>query len=318
MPAGSNDFASSFFENAEYVDASPRYTGPMFDWNDLRFLIAVADAGSTLAAARQLRVSQTTVARRLHALEGALGIALFERRQSGYVPTPEGAGLLDLARQVEQAAGRISDKAAASAREVSGSVRLTTVEIYAVTVLPPILRDLHRAHPRIRVELDTSPEVRDLAGGGADIALRRNPAITDSGLVGRRIADDRWTLYCSRAYADLHGAPKTRAELRGHVLIGGGEDKVWRQYQAWLERHDLEDSVAMSHDTVAGMLAAVRSGFGIAALPSFYADHDPELVRCLPPMPEHDDALWLLTHERLRNVPKVRAVLDFLAERLTR
>lgn len=290
----------------------------MFDWNDLRYLIAVAEAGSTLAAAGRLRVSQTTVARRLHALEGALGIALFERRQSGYVPTPEGASLLDLARQVEQATRRISDQAAASAREVGGSVRLTTVEIYAVTVLPPILRDLHRAHPRIRVELDTSAEVRDLATGGADIALRRNPATSDGSLIGRRIADDRWTLYCSRSYADAHGVPRSRAQLTGHVLIGGGEDKVWRQYRAWLKRHDLEDQVAISHDTVTGMLAAVRSGFGIAALPSFYADHDPDLVRCLPPMPEHDDSLWLLTHERLRNVPKVRVVLDFLTERLTR
>lgn len=288
----------------------------MFDWNDLRFLIAAADAGSTLAAGRLLRVSQTTVARRLHALDEALGVTLFDRRQSGYVLTPEGKSLLELARRVEEATNRISEQAAATARQVGGTVRLTTVEIYAVTVLPPILRDLHEAQPRIHIELDTSHEVRDLASGGADIALRGNPASSANGLVGRRVAHDPWTLYCSRSYADAHGVPRTRAELSGHVLIGGGDDKVWRQYKAWLVQNKLEANVAMRHDSVTGLLAAVRSGFGIAVLPSFFAESDPDLVRCLPPVPGDDRSLWLLTHQRLRHVPRVRVVMDFLAERL--
>mgnify|MGYP004505508353 CR=1 FL=1 len=290
----------------------------MFDWNDLRFLIAVADSGSTLAASRAMRVSQTTVARRLKALEEALGLILFDRRQSGYVPTPEGKKLLVLARQVENAAGRVAERASASAREISGIVRLTTPEIYATTVLPPILRDLHEVQPAIRIELDTSHEVRDLAAGAADIALRSNPADTSSGLVGRRVGSDDWTLYCSRAYADANGVPRTRAELSSHVVIGGGGQEVWRQYKAWLDRNNLAGSVAMRHDTVTGLLAAVRAGFGVAVLPGFFADHDPDLVRCLPPMVEDERSLWLLTHERLRHVPRIRIVMDFLTERLIR
>jgi DNA-binding transcriptional LysR family regulator len=290
----------------------------MFDWNDLRYFLAVAQTGSTLAAGRRLRVSQTTVARRVAALEEALGLTLFERRQAGYVPTPAGEALLERARGVESAATALGEAAAAVGREASGTVRLTTLEIYAETILSPILRDLHEAHPAIRIELDTSEEPRDLAAGAADVALRGSASPTGGGLVGRRIAPDAWTLYCSRTYAEAHGVPRTRAELAGHPFIGGGGDKVWGRYRAWLERHDLEGSVAIQHASVTGMLAAVRSGFGLAVLPSFVADRDPDLVRCIPPIQGDPAALWLLTHERLRHTPRVRAVMDFLGDRLTR
>jgi DNA-binding transcriptional LysR family regulator len=290
----------------------------MFDWNDLRYFIAVAETGSTLAAGRALRVSQTTVARRVAALEEAIGLTLFERRQAGYAPTPAGEALLDQARGVEAAAGALGDAAAAIGREASGIVRLTTLEIYAVTVLAPILRDLHEAHPAIHIELDTSEEARDLAGGAADVALRGSNAPSGGGLVGRRVAHDPWTLYCSRGYAEANGVPRGRAELARHPLIGGGGDKVWGRYRAWLKQHGLEGNVAIHHDTMTGLLAAVRSGFGLAVLPSLVAENDPDLVRCLPPIDGDESALWLLTHERLRKTPRVRVVMDFVGDRLVR
>ena len=289
----------------------------MFDWNDLRYFLAVADSGSTLAAGRALRVSQTTVARRIAALEEALGLTLFERRQAGYAITPVGEELLEPARRMEGAAHTLADAASATRREARGTVRLTSLEIYAVTLLPPILRDLHAAHPQIRIELDTSDQPRDLASGEADVALRGGTSLTGAGVVGRRVAFDPWTLYCSRSYAEAHGIPGNRAELAKHPLIGGGGNHVWRRYLAWLQQHGLEDAVAIQHDTVTGLLAAVRAGFGLAVLPTFIADRDPELVRCLPPKRGDPSALWLVTHERLRHVPRVRVVLDFLAERLT-
>ena len=290
----------------------------MFDWNDLRYFLAVAEAGSTLGAARALRVSQTTVARRLAALEQALALTLFERRQAGYALTPAGEALLDQVRGVKTAADRVAESASAMTRDASGTVRLTTLEIYAVTVLPAILRDLHEAHPAIHIELDTHEQPRDLGSGAADIALRAALEPSGAGLVGRRVAYDPWTLYCSRGYAAAHGVPRTRAELAGHSLIGGGGEKVWRSYQAWLKRNGLEAGVAMHHDSVTGLLAAARSGLGLAVLPTFVADRDPDLVRCLPPRPDDAAALWLLTHERLRHTPRVRLVLDFLADRLSR
>jgi DNA-binding transcriptional LysR family regulator len=288
------------------------------DWDDLKHFLAVARSGSTLAAGRTLRVSQTTVARRLSALEAALGLVLFERRQAGYALTPAGKALLAQAEAVEAAAAAFGEAAGAQSREVSGTVCLTMVEIYAVTIMPPILKDLHDAHPGLRIELDTADWPRDLAAGEADVALRGGHVDPDSSLVGRRIASDPWTLYCSRDYAARHPRPRTAADLRGHAMIGGGGDKVWPAYRAWLRRHRLEEAVAIHHSSASGLLAAVRAGAGLAVLPSFVADRDPDLVRCLDPIAGDDSELWLLTHERLRHTPRVRAVMDFLGERLTR
>lgn len=293
--------------------------GRMLDWNDLRYFLAVARNGSTLAAGRQLRVSQTTVARRIAALEEALGFPLFEKRQAGYVLTPLGNDLLARAEQVELAATSFSEAAAAQSRDLSGSVKITTEEVYAITLLAPLLRELHEAHPEILIELDTSQQIRDLGAGEADISLRSTKGDGQpAGLVGRQLCADDWALYCSRAYADRHGVPTTVAAMRKHSFIGGGGGHLWLHYQAWLKELGLEQQVAMHHATSGGLLSGVRSGFGIAVLPCVIADADPDLVRCVPPRTDHQRMLWLFTHERCRHTPRVRTVIDFLYDRLSR
>lgn len=291
----------------------------MLDWNDLRYFIAVARGGSTLAAGRALRVSQTTVARRIAALEDAIGFPLFEKRQAGYALTPAGQELLSRAQQVETSASAFAEAAAAQSREVKGTVKITTEEVYAITILAPLLRELHERHPEILIELDTSQQVRDLGAGEADISLRSTKnADQPAGLVGRQLCIDDWTLYCSRDYAARHGVPRNLAELKQHAFIGGGGGNLWIHYQGWLQTLGLESNVAMHHATSGGLLSGVRSGFGIAVLPCVIADSDPDLLRCLPPRGEHGRILWLFTHERCRHTPRVRAVIDFLYDRLSR
>ena len=286
------------------------------DWNDLRYFLAVADHGSTLAAGRALRVSQTTVARRIAALEGALGLLLFEKRQAGYTLTPAGEELVERARQVEVATEGFSEASAALARDTSGIVRITTQEIFANTLLGPILKEMHELHPDIVIEIDTRQELLDLGEGEADIGLRSTAGGQPAGVVGRSLCIDDWTLYCSREYADRHGVPRTRDDLKKHSIIGGGGGKLWLHYEAWLRSLGLEGQVAIHHATSTGLLSAIRSGFGIAVLPCIVADADPDLIRCVPPRNDHKRSLWLLTHERVRHTPRVRLVIDFLYERL--
>lgn len=292
----------------------------MLDWNDLRYFLAVARDGSTLAAARALRVSQTTVARRIAALEEALGVHLFEKRQAGYSLTPEGQSLIGRAEQVEAALNGFAGAAAAQSREVSGVVKITTEEVYAITVLTPLLIELREIHPDIVIELDTSQAVRDLGAGEADISLRSTKADFQqaAGLVGRRICVDDWALYCSRGYAARHGVPTNREELLNHAFIGGGGGNLWIHYQAWLQALGLEGQVAMHNATSGGLLSGVRSGFGIAVLPCIVGGSDPDLIQCLPPAEGHERTLWLFTHERVRHTPRVRAVVDFLYDRLSK
>ena len=290
----------------------------MLDWNDLRFFLGVAREGSTLAAARKLRTSQTTVARRIAALEEALKVQLFDKRQAGYTLTAAGELLLADAQQVEASADRFAESAASQARDARGTVRITSEEIYTQGLIAPLLRDLHDQYPEIMIELDTGQNVRDLGAGEADVALRSSSQDQPIGLVGRRICVDDWTLYCSRDYAERHGVPGSVADLKQHAIVGGGGGNLWRHYQAWLQSLGLEDRVAMHHATSTGLLSAVRSGFGIAVLPCVVADADRDLIRCIPPRDDHARVLWLLTHERVRHSPSVRAVIDFMHERLMR
>ena len=290
----------------------------MLDWNDLRYFLAVAQHGSTLAAGRALRVSQTTVARRIAALEEAIGFPLFEKRQAGYSLTPAGEGLLDRARQVDIAATSFVEAAAAEKRDTSGTVRITTQEIFAVSLLAPMLRELHERHPEILIELDDSQDLRDLGEGEADIALRSAVGDRGAGVVGRRLCTDDWTLYCSRDYAAKHGVPRNRSQLKKHAFIGGGGPKLWRAYSAWLHDLGLDDRIIMHHASAMGMMSAIRSGLGIAVLPCIVADAESDLIQCVPPKDDHGRSMWLVTHERVRHTPRVRVVIDFLYEKIAR
>ena len=189
----------------------------------------------------------------------------------------------------------------------------------AITILVPILKELHQLYPEIVIQIDTREQVLDLGSGEADIAMRSTTATEQpAGVVGRRLCLDDWTLYCSRDYAAQHGLPATRDDLQAHSLIGGGGPALWRQYLAWVQELGLEGNVALQYPSPNGLLAGVRSGLGIAVLPCVVADGEPDLLRCFPPREGHGRYLWLLTHERVRRTPRVRTVTDFLYERLKR
>ena len=290
----------------------------MLDWNDLRYFLAVARDGSTLAAARSLEVSQTTVARRIAALEQSLGLLLFEKRQDGYAISPAGEQLLGAARNVDRSATEFAEAAAAQSRDLTGTVRISTEEIYAITLFAPLLRELTETYPEILIDVDTDQEVRDLSAGQADVALRSTAGDQPAGVVGRLLCKDDWTPYCSRAYGERHGVPTTFAQLKHHRLIGGGGAKLWPKYQQWLEHVGLEKQVTMHQPTSTTLLSSIRAGIGIAVLPCIIADAEPDLVQCLPPRQNHGRQLWLLTHERVRHTPRVRVVIDFLYDRLSR
>lgn len=286
------------------------------DWNDWRHFLAVARAGSTLVAARSLRVSQTTVARRIAALEEALGLPLFERRPAGYALTAAGASLVDQVEALERAALATEQLALASGREAAGTVRFTSEDIFVTALLAPHIADFQQLHPAIRLEFDSSPGVRDLGSGEADVALRSTKQEQPAGTVGRALCADDWTLYCSQGYAARHGVPCSMAELRQHALIGGGGGHLAQEYGEWIDAAGLNDRVTMQQGSATGLLSAVRTGLGIGVLPAVIADADPDLLQCAPPT-DHGRQLWLLTHERVRHSPPVRAVIDFFHERLS-
>ena len=287
----------------------------MFDWDDLRHFLAVARGGSTLAASRTLKLSQPTVVRRIAALEDRLGVRLFDRSRRGYDLTEQGQALVKRAEAIERSMADFGDAAVTQSRQLSGTVRLSIFEIF-MSVFAPLIRDFTREFPGIRIDLDCSDELRDLASGEADIAFRSAVQLSGDDLVCRRVGADYWTFYCSRAFAAEHGVPDTLEKLRSHPIIGEFGSNFWPEYDEWLRRSGLANSVDLHHGSATGLLAAVRGGFGVALLPHLVAGNDPDLVRCFGPPRLTDHSLWLVTHERLRDNPRVRVVIDFLADGL--
>jgi DNA-binding transcriptional LysR family regulator len=147
----------------------------VYDWNDLRYFLAVARSGSTLAASRALKVNQTTIARRIGTLERAIGTKPFNRKQTGYALTDSGAELRVAAERVEVEAIAFADQAGAMGRRLSGVIRVTTNEGLANIVMAPALSAFHRLHPNVRVDLVVDERRLDLTRGAADGAANRIP-----------------------------------------------------------------------------------------------------------------------------------------------
>jgi DNA-binding transcriptional LysR family regulator len=282
------------------------------DWNDIRIFLAVADTGSTLQASRALGVSQSTVSRRIAAMEEAIRLRLFEKRRTGYALSESGRHLLETARTTAKAMLAFEMQAAAQKRGLAGTVRLTASDAFADYLLDRAVSEFRLEFPSIQVEIVSSAKRLDLANGDADIALRAGPRPHEPDLVGRRIAEDTWSLYCSRAYASEHGVPRTPADLASHRVIGVAAGNSATPLVAWLEDNVPESAIFMRRSSIEGILSSIANSTGVSLMSDFLASADPQLVRCFSPNLGSIAEIWLLTHERLRDVPRVRAVLDFL------
>lgn len=284
----------------------------MGDWDDLRFFLSVAEHGSTLAAGSALRTSQSTVFRRIAALEAALGVLLFERRPSGYVLTATGSTLLPVAKQIETGITRFAETAADAIAQTIGVVRLSAPDSALEYMLPTVMAGFRRRFPNVRIEIVVSNRQLDLATGEADVAVRANPA-SDQALFGRRLGEDRPVIAGSRLYAEQHPLPRSDAEVADHDFINlTGVLPVL--LADWFTRVVPKSRILLQPDSMASAVTAMRSGLGISVLPQFVVDRDPDLVAAPLQLPLKPIELWVLTHERLRGSPPARALIDLIAE----
>lgn len=281
----------------------------MSDWDDIRYFLAVARSGSTLAAARGLRVSQATISRRVTLFEERLGIELFVRSPAGYTLTPRGEALVPLAEAVEAAAGHFTDAVDAESRRVSGKVRLTTIESAANAWVIPALARLAQSHPGIEVELITSDKFLDLAHGEADVAIRFGSRPSDEALVARRIAELEECFYASREMVTRLGRPCNFAEVAGYPLIADTAERTGL-FNNWIATNVPGAHIVHRVQSLSGIVAAVRAGLGAAILPTVMGDDVKGLVRLLPPIEELSMPCWMVTTDSARRQPHIRAVID--------
>jgi DNA-binding transcriptional LysR family regulator len=285
----------------------------MFDWNDLKAFLAVARGGSTLAASKSLGVNQTTVARRIESLEQDLGFKLFERGQTGSRLTEAGQGMIAEAENVERAAIRFANQAATQMRGVSGALRLTTNELVANTMVIPALVEFRKVHPDVQVDLVITDRALDLQNGEADLAIRTGKALAESDLVARKVADHEMALYCSRDYASRRGIPASPDDLADHDLIDVAMEMGEIPGATWMMRHAGGKPPITRSNSMGSLVHAVKAGLGIGALPCTIADTDHDLLRCSDCIEEARASSWIVTRRELKDTPRVRAFIDFMA-----
>ncbi|NVZ38126.1 LysR family transcriptional regulator [Pseudomonas sp. 21615526] len=279
------------------------------NWDDARVFLAVCRESTLRGAARVLGVDQATVGRRVNALEKSLNATLFLRTSEGYALTAVGEAALQSVENMERSALDLERQVLGLDDRLTGTVRVTTTDSLAIDFLIPAIARLHDAHPNVRVQMDASTQLLNLAKREADIAVR-NTRPDNPDLIARRIA--RWPvgLFASQAYIDRHGAPEPGSLFEGHDLV---------VYQPHLQSQ--KDLTLVSEPLGRGRIVAalsssllvrrsIAAGIGIGEVPIVSGERD-GLVRLWPdrtrPLP-YD--VWLVTHADLRHTARVRVVID--------
>ena len=292
------------------------HSGSMYVWDDVKYLLAVARNGSTLAAGRAMGLSQSTVHRRVAALERAIGRELVLRGPAGYRLTALGQDMLPCAEEMERAALAFQARRDAFDRAETGRIRLTCPEPVMIRIIRSGLLDRFAAlHPGFEVEFVMSDSYVDLSKGEADVAFRSGD--TDDGvLVGRKIADSIWTLYASQSYVQAHGRPDDPSDLNGHAVVGFEGAMTTNRAADWLAGVAPDARIAASVSSVLGLVSVARSGVALVPMPVALGNAEPDLVRLFESIPALTRSWRILAHPDARKTPAVAAFFAFVADEI--
>jgi DNA-binding transcriptional LysR family regulator len=285
----------------------------MLDWDDLRFFLAVARHRTLAAAAKHLHVTQSTVGRRVASLQAEMGVRLLQRAADGYMLTLAGESIRAHVERVEAEALSVERAVAGHDIRLEGLVRVASSQLLTSHLLAPSFAALHARYAGILIE--ALPDLPDepLATQDADIAvgLRR---FDHRDLVMRSIGTIAFGLYGSVAYLARHGEPDLGGGCPGHRLIALLDDRDLSAQATWLAEHAGRAQVVLKANSYETQYWAAHSGGGVALLPRFRADAEPALRRIATPAPVPVAEIWLGVHRENRQMPRVRAVLDCIAE----
>ncbi|WP_244473519.1 LysR family transcriptional regulator [Rhizobium sp. Leaf262] len=285
-------------------------------WDDQRVFLAVLEAGSFAAAARKLAVSHPTVRSRIEVLESALGAVLFVRSTTGLIPTELAESLRRPVTAMAHASHSFRREAASSGG-VSGVVRMSVPEIMGTEVLPKMLADLRIEHPDLRIELVLSDVSADLLTREVDLAIRTYTP-TQGALVARKAANIPLGLYASTSYVHRHGVPKNLMELGDHDLIGPDRNRADWALAVSLGLTSTSSNFVFKSDSHPAQVAALRQGIGIGVLQTPLGETDPNLIRILPDVDIHKLDVWIVAHENLLKVGRIRAAFDHFVKSFQR
>ena len=290
------------------------------DWEKLRLFYCVAEAGSFTEAAKRLHMSQPALSRQIQALEDTLGAKLFHRHARGLAMTHEGEQLHAATRDMSDRIERTQQGIEFSRSRPTGEIRVTTTVSFGSTWLARQLKEFVDLYPDIRVTLLLSDDDVDLAKREADVAIRFH-APHQSDLVQKPLVQIRHRICAAPAYLERYGEPRTAEELDDHRLLAYGsaapdplKDVNWILD---VGHRGTSRQPVLAINNSFGLLQAVESGVGIAALPSYLIQFSGKVRPILPHVQGPVFRLHFVYPPELRRSVRVAVLRDFLSARMT-
>lgn len=276
----------------------------------------MAREGSTLGASRALNCNQTTVSRRIAALEHAFGLALFTRTTRGFSLTPQGQALLQRIEAVEVAARDVEIDATRLTRDLSGSIRVTAPDAIMTHAVSPTILAYRALHPEVRFESLSAEHRVNLEKGEADIAFRAGRAPTGDTLIAMRLPNVTLGVYCSVEYGQRNGKPATMGDLKDHAIVAYSGVVATLPFSIHFMSFVRGEQVTTTCNSIPNLFGALRAGLGVGLLPLMIGMTAPGLVLCFPPPVETDSPWWLLASPDAYRQPRVRSFMAFAAQRI--
>ena len=284
-----------------------------FDWNDLRSFLAVARTGRLTVAAARLGLDHTTLSRRIAALEHGLKARVFDRSPSGYTLTEQGLRLMPIAEEMERLALGAEETVGGSAASVSGTVRIGSPEGFGSYFLAPRIASLKQRFPQLTPQLVAAPAVFSLARREADVvvSVSRPPA---GRLTVSRLIDYDLALYAAPSYLASQPPIESAADLCRHRFVSYIGDLLHFPELDFLQHVAPECATSVESSNLVAQLRATLSGAGLCVLPAFLAREEPALVRVRTSEVSLTRSLWLIVHQDLAELARVKAVVRFIRE----
>lgn len=282
-------------------------------WDEIRTAFQVARLGTVSGAAEVLGVHHATVIRHIDALERTLGTRLFQRHARGYTPTEAGRDLLTVAQTTEEQFAQLSSRIKGQGEAVAGELTVTSISGIA-DLLVPVLAAFQELYPLVQVRFLTDMRVFRLDYGEAHVAIRAGAAPEEPDNVAQPLTHIRTGLYASKTYIAQHGQPKDEADFPNHRFVCVDNEATRAPFYRWLRNTVPASAIGFRGTEPAAMEEAVHQGAGLGFLSVYKASTDENLVEILPPRPEWDAPLWIVTHVDLHRTRKVQAFLTHLKE----
>ncbi|NKB36856.1 MAG: LysR family transcriptional regulator [Gammaproteobacteria bacterium] len=285
------------------------------EWSALRDLLAVAETGSLSAAARRLGSSQPTMGRRIEQLEKQLKTLLFNRTSKGLILTPVGEQILGYAKNMAENANAIERIASGADQSLQGVVRMTMTDQMGNYWLPTKLSEFRQRYPGLRLEIVVENRTLDLFKREADIAVRfSRPQQLD--LVVRKSIDYHYGFYASKSYLENHDRPESLKDLKNHSFISYDETIFSNAALKRLENLIGEQNIVQRYTSNSGVINALTQNLGLSVVGCYFADQDERLERLMPTQFDYSFNAWVVTHADLFKSARIKAVFDFLVEKL--